>query len=864
MLSQILHYKIDRKLGQGGMGEVFLATDTRLNRQVALKFVPESLSADAEARERLLREAQAASKLSHPNIVTVYAIERDGDRDFIVMEYVAGRPLGDFIATGDHSLDQILEIASQLAEALQRAHSAGVVHRDLKPANVVMDADGRPRILDFGLAKIEGAAKLTQTGSTVGTMAYVSPEQLQGRNVDHRADLFSLGVLLYEMIAGRLPFGGEHEAAMTYAIVHEEPEPLARYKKGVSAGLEALVGKCLAKDPAERYQSAADLLADLRRERRLSQSSQASVPTSSPVKRSRSTLAIALAGVLALVAAVTYVMFPGLFGRSHPEAVSAKTPRIAVLPFENIGAPEDEYFADGITEEIIARLASVRGVDVIARTSVMQYKGTHKPIPEIARDLGVDYILEGTIRWQKSAAGPGRVRITPQLVKASDGTHVWANIYEDDISAVFEVQSDVSQKVVSALNVTLLEPERKRIASTQTDDIEAYNYYLKGNEYWRGISAGNDEPNLRLAAHLYSQSVAADSGYADAWARLGRVYVELYWHHQFNDSDLTRARAYINSALALGPESPEVRIAIGSLHYHAGEYEAALSEFNEARKLLPNDADLVMEIAYVHRRQGNPEAITEMKRAVTLDPLAANYHLQLARSALLLGEWESVLPALDQALGLTPDYADAYATKARFLVTRNGDTAAALALLADADRVVQPANSYYFTKGYLFGLTGRYEEAIAAMELGREFAFPGFEHFYRAHYYGLLGNSERSLDVYDSALHLVEAELKKKVELSGTYATYAMILASVGRHEEALAAAHKAIESNHSAINLPQCRYALVYTYIAMGQLDSAMTELEAALRGHCEDSYYNIRLDPMFAPLRNHPRFQQLQLQSS
>ncbi len=858
MISQILHYKIERKLGQGGMGEVFLATDTRLNRQVALKFVPESLSAGSEARERLLREAQAASKLSHPNIVTVHAIERDGDRDFIVMEYVAGRTLGDAFASGDPSLDQILDIASQLAEALQKAHAAGVVHRDLKPANVIMDADGRPRILDFGLAKIEGAAKLTQTGSTVGTVAYVSPEQLQGKQVDQRSDLFSLGVLLYEMIAGRLPFAGEHEAAMTYAIVHEEPEPLARYKKGVTQGLEAVVAKCLAKDPAERYQSAADLLADLKRERRLSQASQTSVPAPSREKRSRTGLAIALVGVLALVAAVTYVLFPSLFGRSHPEA-QAHTPRIAVLPFQNIGAAEDEYFADGITEEIIARLASVRGVDVIARTSVMQYKGTDKTIPEIAGELGVDYILEGTIRWQKSAAGPGRVRITPQLVKASDGTHVWANIYEDEISAVFEVQSDVSQKVVSALNVTLLEPERKRIASTQTDDIEAYNYYLKGNEYWRQISAGNDEPNLRLAAHLYSQSVGADSGYADAWARLGRSYVELYWHHQFNDSDLTRARTYIDRALALGPQSPEVRIAIGSLHYHAGDYEAALSEFNEARKLLPNDADLVMEIAYVLRRQGHPGAVDEMKRAVALDPLAANYHLQLARSALMLGQRELVLPALDQALGLTPDYADAYATKARFMVTRNGDTAAALALLADADKVVQPANSYYFTKGYIFGLTGHYEEAIRAMEVGREFAFPGFEHFYRAFYYGLLGDQERSVAVYDSALHLIEAELKKKVDLSGTYASYAMVLASRGRHEEALAAAHKAIELNHSAINMPQCRYALVYTYITMGQLESAMTELETALRGPCEDSYYNILLDPVFAPLRSHPRFQQL-----
>lgn len=234
------------------MGEVFLATDTRLNRQVALKFIPESLSADPEARQRLLREAQAASKLSHPNIVTVHSIEREGERDFIVMEYVLGKSLGEHFGDKSQSLDQVLDIAAQLAEALQKAHGAGVIHRDLKPGNVLIDPDGRPRILDFGLAKIEGAAKLTQTGSTIGTMAYISPEQAQGREVDQRSDLFSLGVLLYEMIAGRVPFAGDHEAALIYAIVNDEPEPMARFKKSVPESLERIVAKCLAKDPAER------------------------------------------------------------------------------------------------------------------------------------------------------------------------------------------------------------------------------------------------------------------------------------------------------------------------------------------------------------------------------------------------------------------------------------------------------------------------------------------------------------------------------------------------------------------------------------------------------------------------------------
>jgi tetratricopeptide (TPR) repeat protein len=480
-------------------------------------------------------------------------------------------------------------------------------------------------------------------------------------------------------------------------------------------------------------------------------------------------------------------------------------------------------------------------------------------VSDIGKELGVDYILEGTIRWQKSLDGPGRVRITPQLVKSADGAHIWANIYENELTRVFDVQSDVSQKVVSALNVTLLEPERHQLSSQQTQNIEAYNYYLKGNDYWRRIAAGTDAPNLRLAAHLYEQSVEADSQYADAWARLGRAHVELYWHHEKDSADLQMARRCIDRAMALDPQSAEVRIAEGSYHYHAMDYDLALSEFNQARKLQPNNADLVMEIAYVHRRQGRPESFDEMKRALTLDPLASGYYHQAASTAILFGRYDEVIPLCDQAMALTPDFADAYTTKALFLVARNGDTAAAQALLVAAQPFIQPTPAYYRSRGILHMLCGRFEEAIQCFELGHDYTFPESESYYRGFLYELMGQKARAHAVYDSTLHLIEAELDKNHDFANPYATYGLVLAALGRGPEALEATRKAIELNKNAQTIQNCRLALAKVHTILGDYDSAVAELERALREPGLETIYSIRLDPGFAPLHTNPRFQKL-----
>jgi len=376
---QILHYKIERKIGQGGMGEVFLATDTKLGRQVALKFLPESLSADPEARERLLREAQAASKLIHPNIVTVHSIESVDNRDFIVMEYVPGLMLGEYFSEKERSIEEVLSIALQLAEALGKAHEAGVIHRDLKPGNILMDADGRPRILDFGLAKIVGAAKLTQTGSTLGTMAYISPEQAEGKEVDPRSDIFSFGVLLYEMITGRVPFTGEHEAALIYSIVNDEPEPMARFKSGVGDDLQHIVTRCLAKNSDERFQSVSDLAAELKRQMRVSQLPRPALTKATVETRPMRNIFRWMAPALVLLAAIWYL---GPIGPGSTTGGSSEGRiRLAVLPFQNIGAnSEADFYGDGFSDDVISNLSKASGFVVISRTSSFQFRDTNRSI----------------------------------------------------------------------------------------------------------------------------------------------------------------------------------------------------------------------------------------------------------------------------------------------------------------------------------------------------------------------------------------------------------------------------------------------------------------------------------------------------
>ena len=439
MIGQIIsHYRITEKLGEGGMGVVYKAEDTKLQRPVALKFLPSNSLGDEEAKARFLREARAAAALQHPNICTIHEIDEADGHTFIVMAYLEGEELRKHIEKGPLSLDRLLDIAIQVARGLQEAHGKGVVHRDIKPATIMNSTTGQAVLMDFGLAQIASAAsKLTREGTTVGTSAYMSPEQTTGEKTDHRTDIWALGVVLYEMATGQAPFQGHYEQAILYSILHEAPEPITALRTGIPPELERIANKCLAKRADERYQTVSDLLADL-----------------GALKRSRES---------------------GAETRPSSGTKDAR-PSIAVLPFENRSRGEDdEYFSDGVTEDIISTLAKVEGLRVTPRTSAFRFKGESTAVRQVAEKLNVGCVLTGTIRRSGS-----RLRITVELIDASEDTQMWSERYDRVLEDIFDIQDEISQAIVNQLKRKLVGAAASPGATRRTSDFEAYRLYLQG------------------------------------------------------------------------------------------------------------------------------------------------------------------------------------------------------------------------------------------------------------------------------------------------------------------------------------------------------------------------------------------------
>jgi serine/threonine protein kinase len=462
----ISHYKILEKLGGGGMGVVYKTEDTKLKRTVALKFLPPELTRDPEAKARFIHEAQAASALDHPNICDIHEIgETEDGQMFIAMACYEGDTLKMRIEKGRLGIEEAIEITTQVAQGLQKAHEKGIVHRDIKPANIIITNDGVSKILDFGLAKLAGQAKLTKTGSTVGAAAYMSPEQAQ--DVDHRTDIWSLGVVMYEMLTGKLPFRGEHEAALLYSIVHEEPLAISGFRTDIPGNLASVIFKTLQKDPRQRYQAARELVSDLKA-----------------------------------------VMAPGI-------QLPKQEKSIVVLPFENLSPdPDQEYFSDGLTEEVISDLSAVRSLRVISRSSAMTFKGTKKKIPEIARDVNVQYVLEGSVRKAGNS-----LRITAQLIDAQNDTHLLAEKYSGTLDDVFDIQEKVSHAIVNALKLKLAPEEERKMAERPIGDLRAYECYLRAMHeiwHWRGETLTHALQYLQEALEMVGDNVLLYAGMAEA------------------------------------------------------------------------------------------------------------------------------------------------------------------------------------------------------------------------------------------------------------------------------------------------------------------------------------------------------------
>src|SRR2546425_458958 len=630
-------FRVEHELGGGGMSRVFLAQERELGRQVVVKVLPPEMAAGVNA-ERFRREIQLAASLQHPHIVPLLAAGHADDLVYYTMPLIEGESLRAKLAhEGELPIAEAVRILRDVADALAYAHAHGVAHRDIKPDNVLI-TNHHAVVTDFGVAKAlsqaSGKSSLTSAGVALGTPAYMAPEQAAADpHTDHRCDIYAVGALGYEMLTGRPPFTGATPQHVLAAQVTEAPEPVTKRRSAVPAALAQLVMRCLEKSPADRWQNATQLLDQLEA---MATPSGDLTPTgaiaaergSRPAGRSWRRRS-AYAGVVALVALAAFGVFVRFHARSQTSPAPARK-MLVVLPFENLGRPEDEYFADGMTEEVTARLAGLHGLGVIGRTSAIQYKRTTKTIPQIGQELGVEYILEGTVRWEKPPHGPNRVRVTPQLIRVSDASHVWANVYDAALADVFAVQSTIARQVAETLDVTLLAPEREALAAKPTTNLEAYDYYLRGKDY---DARNYVEEDARLAVRMYQRAVQLDPRFALAYAALARAHLFLSWIFD-QTGELPKAQAALGRAQQLGPELAETHLALGYYYYWGSrDYDRALEQFGWVRERQPNDPDVISAIGYIRRRQGRwAEAVSNLIRAAELDPRSHSLFFDLGQT----------------------------------------------------------------------------------------------------------------------------------------------------------------------------------------------------------------------------------------
>ncbi len=657
-------YEILGPIGAGGMGEVYRARDARLERTIAVKVLPAELAVDEVYRQRFEREARAASALNHPHIAHVYDVGVDEGTHFIAMEYVEGQNLREILSRGPLDVDRIVDLGQQMASALEEAHSRGIVHRDIKSANAVVSATGQVKLLDFGLARktAEGAAALdsrvetearTQAGLVVGTVPYMSPEQALGKEVDHRTDLFSLGVVLYELAVGRLPFKGDTATQTIDQICHASPEPLSRSRSDVPVELERVVRKCLEKDRDCRYATARDLLVDLRNLQR-DRASGAGARAAPETRKYGRRLLLGAAVLVAVVAVVAGLLHSRA---SRGAAIGA----VAVLPFENAtGDPANDYLSDGISESLINKLSSLPGLRVISRRSAFAFKGRKLGPAEIGRKLGVDALLLGSLA-QRGA----RLAISAELVSVRDETQLWGEKYARSADDVLKVEGEIAATIARTLRRQLSGEETEKLARAATDDPEAYRLYLKA----RGFLVGNQQ-EMDKSIDLFQQAVAKAPEYALAHAGLAEAYTrQAFLRGSGREEPLQKARAAVNRALELDPDLAEAHAALGLVRfYFEWDWAGAEAEFRRAIELNPGSRAAQEEYGWFLTATGRlDEGLTYSREAVRLDPLSVGPVHDIAINFMVRGELDQAAATFRRAIDIDPNWTWGYVKLGRTL-----------------------------------------------------------------------------------------------------------------------------------------------------------------------------------------------------
>ena len=862
-------YLLDRELGGGGMSRVFVAEETTLGRRVVVKVLTPALAAELDTG-RFQREIRIAASLQHPHIAPVHAAGEGGGLLYYTMPFVEGESLRQRLEqAGALPLAEAVRLLREIADALAYAHRCRIVHRDLKPGNILL-AEGHALIIDFGIAKAlsvaaegpHGSSGLTSTGLVLGTPTYMAPEQAAGDPVDHRADLYSLGCVAYELRAGEPPFRGDSAREVIGAHLADEPVPVTEHRAGLPPALAALVMRLLAKRPKDRPQSAEEVLQVLETLEVPSLEQPPPVPRPPWTRRLPSSRRLAALAMVALIVGVIGVLAArGIRSAGGPTGDGQLM--LAVLPFENLGRPENEYFGRGLAEEITSRLGRVQGLGVISRTSASQYGETEKSVREIGRELGVDYVLEGSVRWEGSG---GSIRVTPQLVRVSDDRQLWSERYDARLANVFEVQATIAEQVARSLDLALTAPERQALAARPTENLDAYAYYLRGNDYLVG-SWGEDR-RLSIAMEMYAKAVELDPGFALAHAKLSQAHSSFFASTiGGTDEDVRVAKTAAETALRLQPNLAEAHVAMAYyLSRGPKAYDSALSELRIADQLQPNSAEVVEAMGLVERRRGRlREAVTHLKRAAVLDPRSADIAADIGRIDWFLRAYPEAELHLDRAIALAPDWVVPQAQKAWLYISWRGDVEEARRVLEEAIPAVGLGNLVgYLNPDAVFFLPNSQAQAKAFHELApRDFEDDtALCALTKAEWHRQRGETRLVRAYSDSARVILEKELRETRTLPWRRGYLGLAYAGLGRRAEAVREgleAEKMVPSSADPMQRAFVTYSVARIYAIVREQDPAIDRLEYLMSIPSMVSVPLLRVDPTWAPLRDNPRFRRL-----
>ncbi|MFC1785033.1 protein kinase [Candidatus Neomarinimicrobiota bacterium] len=840
----ISHYKILEKLGSGSMGTVYKAEDTKLKRIVALKFLPPHLITGKTEKRRFLHEARAASALNHTNIITIYDIVDEIDKIFIVMEYCAGKMLTEKLKDGPLKQRELLDIAIDVAEGLNAAHKDDITHRDIKSQNIIISDDCPPKIIDFGIAKQIGMTDITKDGTTLGTQCYMSPEQLHGSKVDKRSDIFSFGVVLYEMATGKLPFTGKHDAEILYSVVNEDPIPITTLNPNMDEELQRIVSKAMKKNVKDRYQHIDDMLADLRNLKKKH-------PKKHTRKQSWWRVPAYSAGLL-LIVILLYTFILKKDTRLTDHTIGKKS--IAVLPFTTIDRTEEsEIFGEGIHDDILTQIAKIHDLKVIARTSVIKYKDSELGLKDIAKELNVTSILEGSVR----RAGD-KIRIVAQLIDPLTEDHIWAETYDRDYSDIFAIQSEVAQKIAFALETTLSPKEKRYIEEIPTDNFEAYDWYIKGKF----------DKSQANRIKYFEQALELDPNFALAYVELSMAQLQLGWEsNQYVSNELReKAKLSLEKAIELDPLNPKILQLEGYYYYYGfRDYEKALKKYSLALKSRPNDSELFSAISYVKRRQGNwDEALELGLNAVAIDPLDYDIITEVAGTALFMRKWELAKSLTKRSLTINPKKYDSIEDDVIRAVNQNGDLMEAQSILDEAANHIS-ADTLRLLLSDINFLNKNYANALKISKGYHNSAriedISDYLNSLNKGIYALFNEEiELSNSYFDSLIIFCKNKIKLMPDDYQSYQWLARAYAHSGNKDGALSTIYivdKLILKD--AIVNSKWRNHKSLIYIAVGEYDKALAEIEYLLLIPSTLSVERLKLDPLYDPLRDNPRFQKL-----